>query len=73
MPIEKYSTGPTLAEMLAAVINHPDLPPLLYESIARGINDMYNSLNDAGRKIDSTVPYIDLLLRVYAEQERGES
>ncbi len=41
---EKAADYSALAELLAAVLSHPDLPDCLEEAIGEGLNDVFNNL-----------------------------
>lgn len=55
-----------LAELISAVLNHPDTPPELYEGIAAGMNNVFNDLNN--KAVTDSAEYIRLVL----DQHRRE-
>ena len=57
-----------LANLLAAVLNHPDLPEALEESFGEGLNDLFNNLpNRRWKQIEYSPAYISLLLSTHKE------
>jgi len=55
-----------LAELLAAVLRHPDLPDCLEETIGEGLNDVFNNLpNRDWKRIEYSPEYISLLLSTH--------
>jgi hypothetical protein len=57
-----------LANLLAAVLNHPDLPEPLEESFGEGLNDLFNELpKGRWRRIEYSPAYISLLLSTHKE------
>jgi len=55
-----------LAELLAAVLSHPDLPDCLEETIGEGLNDVFNNLpNRDWKRIEYSPEYISLLLSTH--------
>ena len=57
-----------LAKLLAAVLNHPDLPEALEESFGEGLNDLFNNLpNRRWKRIEYSPAYLSLLLSTHKE------
>jgi hypothetical protein len=57
-----------LANLLAAVLNHPDLPEALEDAIDEGLNDLFNNLpNRRWKQIEYSPAYISLLLSTHKE------
>ncbi len=60
-----------LANLLAAVLNHPDLPEALEESFGEGLNDLFNELpKGRWKRIEYSPAYISLLLSTHKEGGR---
>ncbi len=52
-----------LPELLAAVLNHPDLPVRLEEAMSEGLRDIFNYLpNPLWKQIEYSPAYLSLLL-----------
>lgn len=65
----KLEPARDLAGLLSAVLNHPDLPGPLGESIGDGVNDLFNELHSGAQKrVEYGPEYLGALLRVAAEQ-----
>ncbi|MDQ3753827.1 MAG: hypothetical protein M3371_03745 [Acidobacteriota bacterium] len=63
---EKAADYSALAELLAAVLSHPDLPDCLEEAIGEGLNDVFNNLPNRGwKRIEYSPEYISLLLSTH--------
>jgi hypothetical protein len=61
-----------LAELLAAVLSHPDLPDCLEETIGEGLNDVFNNLpNRSWKRIEYSPEYISLLLSTHKKGGAG--
>ncbi len=57
-----------LANLLAAVLNHPALPEALEESFGEGLNDLFNELpKGRWKRIEYSPAYLSLLLSVHKE------
>ena len=57
-----------LANLLAAVLNHPALPEALEESFGEGLNDLFNELpKGRWKRIEYSPAYISLLLSTHKE------
>ncbi len=60
-----------LANLLAAVLNHPALPEALEESFGEGLNDLFNNLpNRRWKRIEYSPAYLSLLLSTHKEGGR---
>ncbi len=65
-PATEPSAADELANLLAAVLNHPDLPEALEESFGEGLNDLFNNLpNRRWKRIEYSPAYISLLLSTH--------
>ncbi len=57
-----------LANLLAAVLNHPDLPDALEDALGEGLNDLFNNLpNQRWKQMEYSPAYISLLLSTHKE------
>jgi hypothetical protein len=57
-----------LANLLAAVLNHPDLPGDLEDAIGEGLNDLFNNLpNRRWKQIEYSPAYVSLLLSTHKD------
>ena len=57
-----------LANLLAAVLNHPALPEALEESFGEGLNDLFNELpKGRWKRIEYSPAYLSLLLSTHKE------
>ncbi len=67
-PATEPSAADELANLLAAVLNHPDLPEALEESFGEGLNDLFNELpKGRWRRIEYSPAYISLLLSTHKD------
>ena len=70
-PTTEPSAADELANLLAAVLNHPDLPEALEESFGEGLNDLFNELpKGRWKRIEYSPAYISLLLSTHKEGGR---
>lgn len=62
---------PTLAEHIAAVLNNPDTPTLIYEALSEGCNSLFNEVtgNRRGEMLADSAAFIKLILD--AAREKG--
>jgi hypothetical protein len=70
-PAEADADAPDLAEMIAAVWNHPDCPEDIADALNAGTSDLFNRLNEGERNVYKTPIYIRALLWEYAIQKGG--
>ncbi|MBA3804109.1 MAG: hypothetical protein H0X14_00110 [Acidobacteria bacterium] len=63
---------PTLAEMIAAVLAHPDVPPSFRHDIRMGLSEVFNDLGSLNDNVTDSAKYIALLLEQHAAQKGGE-
>ena len=67
-PATEPSAADDLANLLAAVLNHPALPEALEESFGEGLNDLFNELpKGRWKRIEYSPAYISLLLSTHKE------
>ncbi len=65
---QQGASADDLATLLAAVLNHPDLPEALEESFGEGLNDLFNELpKGRWKQIEYSPAYISLLLSTHKE------
>ncbi|MGB8507275.1 MAG: hypothetical protein WCD76_02625 [Pyrinomonadaceae bacterium] len=63
-----------LAGLISAVLNHPDLPCELQESIGGSINDLFNDLpGGVWKRVEYSPEYLSILLRTHGETKGAES
>lgn len=60
---------PSLAEMIVAVIEHPDCPEEIRDAMSVATSDLFNRLNEGERQLYFTAPYIHALIVESKEQE----
>lgn len=63
---------PKLAEAIAFVLNHPELPERLYNALSGEISEIFNEDCDQSSVIDSAA-YIDIIMRGYHKKKNSES
>jgi hypothetical protein len=65
---QQDATADELANLLAAVLSHPDLPDCLEEAIGEGLNDVFNNLpNRRWKLLEYSPAYLSLLLSTHKE------
>ncbi len=63
---EGNNAADELAQHIAAVLNHPDLPDCLEEAIGEGLNEVFNQLpNQLWKRMEYSPAYISLLLSAH--------
>ncbi len=67
---QPHNTQMTLAEMIAAVISHPDTPAQLRKAMHYGLSDVFNDLDDNDSVTDSP-EYLSILLSRVAVEKGG--
>ncbi|MGA9997394.1 MAG: hypothetical protein WBP93_18390 [Pyrinomonadaceae bacterium] len=74
-PLLKIEVEPKkeLAEMIVAVIEHPDCPQEIRDGINGATSDIFNNLNEGERKVYFTAPYIHALIVESKAQEGAQA
>lgn len=62
-----------LAEMIVAVLEHPDCPQEIRDEISGATSDIFNRLNMNSRKVYLTAPYIHALIVESKTQEGAQA
>lgn len=60
---------PDLAEMIVAVMEHPDCPPEIQAGISSATSQLFNRLNEGDGCVYETAPYIRALIFEHIAQE----
>ncbi len=60
-----------LAQMIVDVFNHPDCPQDFRDAIDVATSDLFNTLNNAERRVYRTAPYIRALILESKAQQKG--